>query len=469
MASAPRLCDDLVMRNHPGHSAIALLGILAAGASCAPRPRPAPTSPSLAPPQHLQRWYALEFESARIGWAEEDEYRDGDRLRWSRREYLQFRRGEQQVALDTRLNLEGGIGADAVSAADLVTIEVRACVVDIGDAKSRTGDPPKAGSAPRCNGDSAALSYRGHARRDATSWTIIDDRGTRQLPHQAQPAEWFDLLPQRSDFTATPIFFAARRFAIGRGSRRWIDARTWIGAVVVDGATLEVSTELGDDDRPRVTIDATGLVATRVSQSPSQVAFPLADLVALSSVSISGRRSRTAADGSAHRHTIKLDFPSPAPPPPLAPGQHITADLSAWTIELGSLSTDVVAADEQATVSAIREVAAAIADDAPGLAAGAGRGDCTAHALRYAAAARQRGWPTQLATGFVLVDSTLIRHRWAVTWTGRRWIAIDPSADPSAPEPRLFTLAIHRATIEALVAAEVAFTPLRGARASWQP
>jgi transglutaminase-like putative cysteine protease len=72
-------------------------------------------------------------------------------------------------------------------------------------------------------------------------------------------------------------------------------------------------------------------------------------------------------------------------------------------------------------------------------------------------------------TGFVLDGSTLVRHRWAVVWTGARWLPVDPSSGDAPAPPDLFALAVHDTSAEALAGAEAAFAPLRRASVSWLP
>jgi hypothetical protein len=61
-------------------------------------------------------------------------------------------------------------------------------------------------------------------------------------------------------------------------------------------------------------------------------------------------------------------------------------------------------------------------------------------------------------------DDRLIRHRWAVSWTGARWIAIDAAFGAAPAGGNLIGLAVHDAVDAGLVAGEAALTQVRAAR-----
>ncbi|HEX5059444.1 MAG TPA: transglutaminase domain-containing protein, partial [Kofleriaceae bacterium] len=100
-------------------------------------------------------------------------------------------------------------------------------------------------------------------------------------------------------------------------------------------------------------------------------------------------------------------------------------------------------------------------------AATATAGDCTTFALAYAALAAGRGIPTRVVTGVRIDNNRLIRHRWAVSWTGTRWIAIDAAFGAVPAGGNLIALAVHDADDAGLVAGEAALTQVRAA--AWAP
>ena len=112
---------------------------------------------------------------------------------------------------------------------------------------------------------------------------------------------------------------------------------------------------------------------------------------------------------------------------------------------------------------------------APDLAAGvasprdaeaATAGDCTTFALAYAALAHRRAIPTRVVTGLRVDGDRLVRHRWAVSWTGRAWIAVDAAFGAAPAGGDLIGLAVHDADDAGLIAGEAALTQVRAA--SWQ-
>jgi len=56
-----------------------------------------------------------------------------------------------------------------------------------------------------------------------------------------------------------------------------------------------------------------------------------------------------------------------------------------------------------------------------------------------------------------------VRHRWAVSWTGRAWIAVDAAFGAVPAGGNLVGLAVHDADDIGLVAGEAALTHLRAA------
>jgi hypothetical protein len=514
LASARRICDVPGVASHPVVRAsrswprVALCSLLLPSAACGGAPPAALPDEPLPPAGRLlaRRAYALSFEGARIGYATEEEREQQGTVELRRREWVRFRRDEELASFEIDLTLHG----TATGGATRVEASLRQCVggTPIGGAPieplsssppgpgRRDGDgdggergvpglpgaPCPAGSRP------GPLTTAATARRTAAGWRVRDLHGAvRTLPAEAQPAEWLDLAPRRAA-TAAPmlLFFATRQFAMGRAVRRWIDPRTWVGTVSLGDAILESTTELGDDGRPRLIVDSSGAVATRIAERELGQPVALVDLVALTTLPIHGGHGpANAMQPRRLRFTLARTAATPtAPSPPAAPGQRVDAEPGGWRVELTGQPASPFSSEERTLVRAMEAEAARLAGeqpfgseadlpdtsgeppdfDAPELGS-----DCTARALQFAAAARQRGWQVRLATGFFVDGATLVRHRWNVAWTGARWIAVDPSSGDAPAPHQLLALAIHDATAEALAAAEVVFTPLRGARVEWLP
>lgn len=476
----------------PARTVLTTALALAFGCGAPSQPRaPAPNEPATdVPPAALHRAFFLHFEGARIGYAVEDERVEGGRRELHRRELVRFRRDEEIATFEIDLLVRGAASGEA----DEVAVAVRHCTARevallpqprftalAAPASSAALDEPCPAGAT-----AGPLRRRATARRGALGWEIqqeLDAGGTaaaekRTLPVGAQPAEWLDTRPDRHDSAELQLFFATRGFALGRGARRWLDSRTWLGAVELDGATLESTTALGDDDRPRFILDGNGVTATRIFDEALQQPLDLADLVALTTLAIRG--TPPPPGGRIRlRFALRAGAEAMTPPPTSAPGHRLTALPGGWLVELEPPPRRSPA--DADTVEEIAALAREISGDRLLPAEGADfsdapDGDCTAYALRFAAAANARGWATRLATGFIVDLSShpasLVRHRWAVTWTGARWISVDPSGastgDAPAP-PRLLALSLHDATPEALAASEVAFAAVRGASVEWAP
>jgi hypothetical protein len=90
-------------------------------------------------------------------------------------------------------------------------------------------------------------------------------------------------------------------------------------------------------------------------------------------------------------------------------------------------------------------------------------GDCTTFALAYAAVASDRAIPTRVVTGFRVDGDRLVRHRWAISWTGGAWIAVDAAFGAVPAGGDLVGLAVHDAGDVGLVAGEAALTHLHAA------
>src|SRR6185295_11957912 len=83
-------------------------------------------------------------------------------------------------------------------------------------------------------------------------------------------------------------------------------------------------------------------------------------------------------------------------------------------------------------------------------------GDCTTFALAYTALAERRGIATRVVTGLRVDGDRLVRHRWAVSWTGRVWMAVDAAFGAAPAGGDLIGIAVHDADDAGLIAVEAA-------------
>src|SRR6185503_6177582 len=241
--------------------------------------------------------------------------------------------------------------------------------------------------------------------RDARGWLVTDDGGVRRLPDAAVPAELAPLLVRRDGKFAGPVFLPARGFVAGAGRIAPVAPRRLIARLVLDaGAVAEATIDLGDDQMPVRVVDGEGVIATRVTAVEARAPFAPVDLIAATSVPLAGAPS--------HRIALDGDLAIPA-----VPGQAVHRGLGAdRTREIAGLVARVrarITPDLRASHGSVHAAAAATT------------GDCTTYALAYAALAAARAIPTFVVTGLRVDGARLIRHRWAVSWTGRAWIAVD--------------------------------------------
>ncbi len=498
----------------------AMAAALTAATACGggqPAGSPAPISSATPSAPATLRAYALHFEGARIGTATEEEaLTDDGVLQLRRRERVRFLRDNELATFEVDLRLRGTISDGATR----VEAELRHCVQPaparlqpptppLQPAPARLQPPPARSPAPAparspaaalpaspaaprpapCPPGSTAgpLTLLATAERTPAGWVVTDERGvTRRLPAAAQPAEWLDVTPRQPHDGALELFFATRQFALGTATRHWIDRHTWVGTIELGGALLESTTDLGDDDRPRLTVDSSGVVATRISLSDAGAApdatlgadaalavlaapLDLVDLVELTTVPIRGGYGPASPfDTRRLRFTLPGDPNAPPPLPPPAPGQRILAEQGGWKVELTGQPDSPFSSGERTVVLAMEAIAQHLASQAS-QASRADGSDCTTLALRFAAAARRHRWKLRIATGFLVDGATLVRHRWIVAWTGARWITVDPSSGDAPAPNHLLGLALHDATAEGLAAAEGAFRPVRGASVEWIP
>jgi hypothetical protein len=229
------------------------------------------------------------------------------------------------------------------------------------------------------------------------------------------------------------------------------------------GAVVEATIDLAADGAPVRVVDGEGVIAMRTTEAQAREPFPAVDLIAATALPIAGKheRDRLVLEG-------KVALPA-------LPGQRAHVAAAGLEVELSPALRGDLPAGRSTPERAveIRELVGTVrARITPSLAAGptssrdaatATAGDCTTFALAYAALAGSRGITTRVVTGLRVDGSRLIRHRWAVSWTGSRWIAIDAAFGHVPAGGNLIGLAVHDADDAGLVAGEAALTQVRGA------
>ena len=428
---------------------VVLVAACAAGSARGPAPGDAPEVR-----RDAERDYAIWLGGAQVGTAHEVE-------RWSpagvvvaRTEAMRFLRGDVPVAIATTIE----IAADARLSPSHVTWTER-----------------------------AQATRRGEAVRDAAGWLVTDDAGVRRLPAAAVPAELTPLLVRRDGRFAGTVFLPARGFVAGAGRIEPIAPRRLIARLVLDGATTraaaagaaEATIDLGDDAMPVRVVDGDGVIATRITAAEAALPFGAVDLIAATAIPLTGTPPSPSAASSAsssgrppRRLVLEGDGRLALPP---VPGQ--AAQLAGDGVELalsprlpGRLPPGPRGPDR--TRDIVWLVARVRGRIAPDLAAGpasaraaaaATTGDCTTFALAYAALAAERDIPTRVVTGLRVDGDRLVRHRWAVSWTGAAWIAVDAAFGAVPAGGDLVGLAVHAADDVGLVAGDAALTHVRAA------
>ena len=415
--------------------------VFAAGCAAAPSPpvaapEPVPAgagspSPRLAEvPAYAERRYAIWLGGAQVGTADETEQWSAAGVVVRRAEAMRFLRGDVLVTLAT-------------------TIEI-------------TADPALVPSRVTWL-EQAHARRRGEAVRDPAGWTVRDDAGVRRLPAAAIPAELAPLLVRRDGRFAGQVFLPARGFVTGAGRIDPVAPRRLIAQLrFAAGAIAEATIDLGDDAMPVRVVDGEGVIATRITAAQAGLGFAPVDLIAQTSLPLSGAPS----------HRLVLDGDLALPP---VPGQASWPAPGGAVVELsarlgGGLPPGPRGADRTRAIAAL--VARLRSRIAPDLAAGATSvrtagaattGDCTTFALAYAAVAADRAIPTRVVTGFRVDGDRLVRHRWAVSWTGRAWIAVDAAFGAVPAGGDLVGVAVHDADDVGLIAGEAALTHVRAA------
>jgi hypothetical protein len=401
-------------------------------------------------PADAVRHYTIWLGGSRIGSATESEMwtRGGVELR--RVETMRFLRGSATVELATSIEV------DATSV--LVPTHVR--WTEIGD-----------DTTPAAGEQHAAEAVRGD-----TGWRVTGATPQHPLALDAVPAELLPLLVRRDGRFDGPVFLPARGFVAGRAKIAAVAPRRFIAQLALamqssqartasEPPVAEATIDLGLDGMPVRVVDGEGVIELRSTAEAAAAPFAAVDLIAATSVPIAGPRS----------HRLILDGDIALPP---LPGQHAQPAATGVAVELSSSLAGDMAPGEPGPdrTRLVRELVAAVrAHVTPDLArspassrdGNAAAGDCTTFALAYAALATARGIPTRVVTGLRVDGDRLVRHRWAVSWTGTRWIAVDAAFGTAPAGGDLIGLAVHDADDAGLVSGEAALTQVRGA--TWSP
>ncbi len=410
--------------------------------ACATRKAPAELDGPDAPIDR-DDFYTIWLGGARVGTAIEREEWSRSGLTLHREERMHFLRGDSDVALSTTIEIR----------TDRALVPSRVRWLE------RTIATPLATSVP-----ALPRERRAEATRDATgAWHTSDGA---QLPGDAIPAELVPTLVR--EHRGTPafsgrVFLPGRGFLIGDGRIDRIAERRLVARLALDGGALaEATIDTTDDGTYTRVVDGEGVIAIRTTEAAARAPFQAVDLIAATSIPIAGIASQTLL--------LEGGLAVPA-----LPGQLARPDADGVALELsprlpGDLPYGAFGRDRSKEITGlVATVRARIAPDlgahpgSPRDAATATAGDCTTFALAYASLATHRSIPTRLVTGLRIDGGRLVRHRWAVSWTGKAWIAVDAAFGAAPAGGDLIGLAVHDADDAGLVAGEAALAQVRSA------
>ncbi|HVV84491.1 MAG TPA: transglutaminase domain-containing protein [Kofleriaceae bacterium] len=427
----------------------------------------------------VERTYALTWGGAPLGWAVE---RDDGR-RWQRREQVVVRRGDAVVASELELTItRGGDGAaDSVALSrwqDGPVVRGRATAVDGGWRVELDGEAPV--TVPAATPFELALA--------AAPWTG-PFRGPVLLPGYGFAVADLTLVPDGDDEDDGDVGDDGAVGAVGARdgapvARRALAGRAaaWTATLTIGGRPLVATIRYDADGAIREIRGADGVVASR-TQAGALAAPPAPiEVVGGNPLAVEGLDAPGATatgPGAAPRRIWLPDASGPLPP--ALPGQRVTTspDRPGWIVRFDAAAPADLAPpdtgetpDRSALAAALaHQVADELADDlgatalTQGGARDARRGDCTTHALRFAALAADAGLPTRLVTGLRLDGGALVRHRWVLAWTGTRWTPIDPTYGEAPAAPVLLGLAVHGARAADLALADAVVFDSLGTRA----
>ncbi len=427
----------------------ALLVLVVSACAGAPSAAPAPATVADArpePPRDQTRYFSIWLGGARVGTATEAERWSARGVRLERTEVMRFMRGESEVEMITMIAID----------ADRALVAHRVRWTETAGRVSRSAEIHEQGGA----------------------W--LGPLETPLEPH-AVPAELVPLLVRRDGRFAGTVFLPARSFAAGRGRIDPVAPGRLVAQLALDAGPLaEATIDQGSDGMPARVVDGEGVIALRITQRAALQGFPAVDLVAATAVPIGGIHPRRS-----DHLTITTDLPLPPLPGQVTSTNGVGVGVGIGVgvgvgVELGARLPGGLPAEARGPDRAaeIRELVSGVrARITPDLGAtqlsardaeAATAGDCTTFALAYAALATRRGIATRVVTGLRVDGDRLVRHRWAVSWTGQAWIAVDAAFGAVPAGGDLIGLAIHDADDAGLVSGEAALTHVHAATwATW--
>jgi hypothetical protein len=427
LAARPRAAYDRGVRG-------CWLATAALAAGCATRSPARPADDAPQPPSERVRHYTLWLGGARIGRATETETWSQAGVTLRRDEDLRFARGDAVVELRTTVAIDADLGLSPRR----VTWTER-------------GETARAES----------------AYRDAAGWHASTGGA---LPADAIPGELAELVVRRDGRFAGAVFLPARGFATGAGRIDAVAPGRLVARLALDaGAVAEATIDVAADGAPQRVIDGDGVIELRATAEAAAAAFPIVDLLAATALPIA-----SAAGGDGDRRALELDADLALP---ALPGQRVSRGVTgAVEVRLGAelpgaLPAGQPGADRDADIAALVDaVRARVAPDlaagpaTAGEAAAATAGDCTTFALAYASLATGAGIATKVVTGLRVDGDRLVRHRWAVSWNGRAWVAVDVAFGAVPAGGDLVGLAVSDASDAGLVAGDGALAHVHAAR-----
>lgn len=405
-------------------------------AACARAPLPLPLDVPVTTPPDQERHYTVWLGGARVGTIVERETWSPRGVVLERVERMRFYRGDALVGIETTIEV----------LANTALVPSRVEWTEDSGSGRRSAVAIHGARGWQIEGDNA-----NHARRFSQSDVHVD----------AVPAELVPLLTRRDVRFSGHVFLIARGLLSGVGRIEPAAPGRLVARLAFEGAVAEATIDVDADGNYARVIDGEGVIARRTTALQANEPFEPVDLIAATSIAIAGRGSHLVIDGD-----IVL---------PQVPGQAAHPASDGIEVELsaklpGALPENEPGPDRSREIRSI--VGTVRASIVPSLGAGptsakqaesATAGDCTTFALAYAAHAAKHAIPTRVVTGLRVDGDRLIRHRWAVSWTGSAWIAVDAAFGAAPAGGDLIGLAVHEADDAGLVAGEAALTMVRSA------
>jgi Transglutaminase-like superfamily len=414
---------------------IHLLAVFALSCARTPKPVVPVADAPLAQPADREQHYTVWLGGARVGSIIEQERWSRAGVVLSRTETMRFLRGDAPVSLVTKIEVT----------ADHALVPSRVSWIELGSTRREAV-----------------------AVHDAQGWRLETyasstglDLPQLAMPADAIPAELVSLLTRRDGRFAGHVFLVARGFLAGEGRIEPAAPGRLVARLAFTGSVAEATIDVDADGSYARIVDGQGVIARRTTATQAIEPFEPVDLVAATSIPIAGHGKHLVIDGD-----IAL------PPVPGQAAHPVSGGLElALSPQLpGGLPDETAGPDRKAEIRAL--VVAVRASIVPDLGAGpttaeqaahASAGDCTTFALAYAAHAAKRSIPTRVVTGLRVDGDRLVRHRWAVSWTGSAWIAVDAAFGAAPAGGDLIGLVVHDADDAGLVAGEAALTSVRTA------